>query len=114
VAELVVEGADLVLRLSKWERLGAVSGDLRFPRSAVADVSTCTPAFVGVRGIRIMGTGIPGKVVLGTRWVSGGVREFAAVYGRDPGAVLVDLMEQKYARLVVSAPDPERLAAAIR
>lgn len=61
-----------------------------------------------------MGTGIPRTVALGTRWVSGGTREFDAVYGRDPGAVLVDLVDQRFARLVVSAPDPEAVATAIR
>lgn len=114
MAELVVEGTELVLRMSRWEQLGAFSGDLRFPRSSVAAVTTCTPAFAGVHGWRSMGTGIPGKVVLGTRRVSGGVREFAAVYGRHPGAVLVDLVGQRFARLVVSAPDPDTLAATIR
>jgi hypothetical protein len=114
VAELVAEGADLVLRLSTWERVGAFGGDLRFPRTAIANVTTCTPAFAGVRGLRIMGTGIPRTIALGTRRVSGGIREFVAVYGRDPGSVVVDLVDQRFARLVVSSPNPDALAAAIR
>jgi hypothetical protein len=113
VAELRFEGAELVLRMSRWERLGAMSGDLRFPRSAIAGVTTCTPAFAGVHGWRSMGTGIPGKVVLGGRRVSGGVREFVAVYAKHPGAVLVDLVGERFARVVVSAPDPDMLAATI-
>jgi hypothetical protein len=114
VARLVVEGDELLLHLSRWERIGAVSGDLRFPRSAVTAVTTTSPAFAAVHGIRIMGTGIPGKVALGLRRVSGGNREFVAVYGRDAGSVLVDLAGQRFTRLVVSAPDPQTMAAAVR
>jgi hypothetical protein len=114
VAELVLDGADLVLRMSFWERLGAFSSDLRFPRATVVVVTTCTPAFAGVSGWRSMGTGIPGTVVLGTRRVSGGIREFAAVYGRHPGSVLVDLLDQRFARLVVSAADPQAVVASLR
>jgi hypothetical protein len=114
MAKLVVEGDELVLQLSRWERVGAVSGDLRIPRSAVTSVTTVSPPFEGVRGLRIMGTGIPGKVALGMRRVSGGNREFVAVYGRDAGSVLIDLAGQRYSRIVVSAPDPQTLAAAIR
>jgi len=33
VAKLAVVGTDLVLHLSRWERLGSFGGDLRFPRS---------------------------------------------------------------------------------
>jgi uncharacterized protein len=114
VADLLVDGSDLVLRLTRWEQVGAFSGDLRFPRSSVAAVTTRAPAFDAVRGLRIIGTGIPGRVALGTRRVSGGRREFVAVHGRDPGSVLVDLVGQRFARLVVSAPDPEAVAASIR
>jgi len=77
-------------------------------------VSTYAPAFAAVHGIRIMGTGIPRTVALGTRRVSGGSREFVAVYGRDPGSVVVDLVGQNVDRLVVSSPGPETLAASIR
>jgi hypothetical protein len=116
VAELSVEGSELVLRLSGGEWLGAgLTGrrEMRFPRSSVAGVTTCVPAFSGVHGLRIIGTGIPRTLALGTRWVSGGLREFVVVHGRDPGAVLVDLIGERYARLVVSAADPASVAAAI-
>jgi hypothetical protein len=116
MAELSVDGGDVVLRMTGWERLGSgrAAGELRFPRSSVAGVTTCTPAFDGVRGLRIMGTGVPGTIALGTRRVSGGLREFVVVHGRDPGSVLVDLVDQRYARLVVSVADPEAVAAQLR
>jgi hypothetical protein len=38
VADLVVEGEDLVLHLSRAEKLEAVHGNLRAPRSAVRSV----------------------------------------------------------------------------
>jgi uncharacterized protein len=115
MATLTVEGDRLELRLTTWERLGALHGDLSIPRSIVASVTTCTPAMAAVGGLRIAGTGIPGKVALGTRRRSGGAREFVVVHASDPGAVVLDLIQVGgFSRVVVSAADPESLAASVR
>jgi hypothetical protein len=38
VASLIVEGDELIVRLSGWERMVAFRGDVRMPVAAVRDV----------------------------------------------------------------------------
>jgi hypothetical protein len=112
MAKLVVDGPDLVVRLSPLEKLGAFRGDVRVPLRTVRSVYVEPDPYSALRGIRAPGTGIPGVIALGTRRFPGG-EDFAAVEGGGP-AVRVDLADAKFGRLVVSVPDPERTVAEIR
>ncbi len=60
-----------------------------------------------VRGLRAPGTGVPGRVALGTwrRWHG---KDFVAAYRHDPG-VVIDLVDQPYDRVVISGPTPDWL-----
>lgn len=113
MAKLVVEGPDLVVRLSPLEKLGAFRGDVRVPLRTVRSVYVEPEPYSALRGIRAPGTGIPGVIALGTRRFPGG-EDFAAVQGGGP-AVRVDLADDaKFGRLIVSVPDPESTVAEIR
>ncbi|MGH3780655.1 MAG: hypothetical protein ACRDRO_08515 [Pseudonocardiaceae bacterium] len=74
---------DLVLRLTPWEKVGALHGDLRVPLRAVRMVSVVAEPWNALRGIRAPGTGWPGWIMLGTTWGKFG-KDFAAVYRRRP------------------------------
>jgi hypothetical protein len=114
MATLTRDGDDLVLRLSRWERLGALRGDVRVPSTAVERVQVVADPWRGViRGLRAPGAGLPGVIALGT-WRYRGGKDFVAVRGRGRPAVVVHLRDAPYRRLVVSAGDAERLAASIR
>ena len=78
MAALVVEGNELEVRLSRLEQVGAVSGGLRFPLTAVRSVSVTDRPWSTVRGIRAPGTGFPGLIMLGTTRGSYG-KDFCAV-----------------------------------
>jgi hypothetical protein len=111
MAMLVTENDELVLRLSRWEKLGAFHDDIRVPRSAVQSVSVSPRPFKELRGMRAPGTGWPGLIALGT-WRGSGGRDFVALY-RGKAAVIVVLRDAPYQRLLVSADDAEAVAAAI-
>jgi len=100
MAELRLDGTDLVVRLSALEKLGAVRGDVRVPLRAITTVRVSDEAWSELRGVRAPGTGIPGVISLCTRRGKG-VRDFAAVYGHGP-AVVVDASGADFDRLVVS------------
>jgi hypothetical protein len=109
VAKLGYEGDELVVRLSWLEKLGAFRGDVRVPRSSVRDVRATDQPWSELRGIRAPGTGWPGVIALGTRRGSG-VRDFSAVYGKRPAAV-VELEGAEFDRLVVSVHDVAEVTA---
>ena len=113
MAELIVEGPELVVRLSWLEKLAALRGNVRVPLRAARSASVEPDPWAVLRGTRAPGTGIPGVIAYGIRRFSGGP-DFAAVLGRRP-TVRVDLDEESpFARLVVSVSDAESTAAAIR
>lgn len=109
MAKLEVSGDELVLRLSRWERLGALHGDVRVPRTSVRAVTASDQPWKTLRGLRAPGTGCPGLIMLGTTR-GRGWKDFNAVYRRRP-VVVVDLEGQAFARLVVTTDDAAAVAA---
>jgi hypothetical protein len=108
MAHLEREGEDLVLRLGPWERLGALQrGDVRVPTAAITSARAVESAYREVRGLRIPGTGVPGRLLLGT-WRTRRSKSLIAVRGRGPGCV-IELNEGSFDRWVVSEPLPDGL-----
>jgi hypothetical protein len=113
MAKLIVDGPDLVVRLSPLEKLGALHRDVRVPLRAVRSVEAEPHPWEAVRGVRLAGTGIAGVVVLGTRYFTN-ARDFVALVARRP-AVRVELSDESpYEQLLVSVRDAESSVAAIR
>jgi hypothetical protein len=114
MAELVVEGAELVVRLSGWERAAAIRGDVRVPLAAVSSVALEPDPWDALRGIRSPGTGWPGVIAYGTRRLTGDRPDFSAVLRRRP-TVKVELdPPSEFAQLLVSVADGEATVAAVR
>ncbi len=113
MAELAVEGGELVLRLSRAEKLEGIHADLRVPLSAVTGVEVLDDAhraadIVGVKA----GTRIPRIVEVAT--VVGVDRTiFAAVHRDTPRGVRVSLEGVEQDELIVGCADPEAVAASI-
>lgn len=103
------EGDEVVVRLNDLEKAGAFRGDVRVPASAVRSVRVTERPFRELRGMRAPGTGLPGVIALGT-WRSRGGKDFAAVYRGGP-AVVVELEDTGFRRLIVSAHDAADVAA---
>jgi hypothetical protein len=112
MARLIVDADELVVRLTRWEKAGALHGDVRVPLAGVQDVAVSAQPFGELRGLRAPGTGLPAVIALGT-WRYAGGRDFVALYRRRP-AVIVGLRDARYQRLLVSAEDAGAVAAAIR
>jgi hypothetical protein len=112
MADLRIDGNQLVLHLSAAEKLESVHGDLRAPLSAVRGVEVLDDAHapVGVRaGIKI-GTRIPGVIEVGT--VLGHERRlFAAVHSDTPRGLRVRFEGTGYDEWIVGCADPETVAA---
>ena len=114
MADLRIDGNQLVLHLSAAEKLEGVHGDLRAPLSSVRGVEVLDDAHgpVGVHaGIKI-GTRIPGVIAVGT--VQGRTqRLFAAVHRSTPRGLRVRFEGTDYEQWIVGCADPEAVAAGL-
>jgi hypothetical protein len=112
MAELLVEGAELVLHLSWGEKAGGVHGDLRVPLASVERAEVLADAHEPAdHGVKI-GERLPGVVEVGTI-VGGGKKIFAAVHHDTPRGVRVLLVGAPYDEWVVGCADPEGVIEAL-
>ena len=112
MAELVVEGDELVLHLGRAEKLEAVHGDLRAPRSAVRSVEVLEDAHEPAdHGLKV-GERLPGySEVAVVR--TGGQKLFAVVHHDTPRGVRIDFEGADYDAWIVGSADPEALKASV-
>jgi hypothetical protein len=112
MAELQIDGSELVMHLSTAEKLEGVHSDLRVPLTAVRAIDVLDDAHtpVGIRaGVKI-GTRIPGVIEVGT--VQGLTRRlFAAVHHDTPRGLRVSLDGVSYDEWIVGCADPEAVAS---
>jgi hypothetical protein len=111
MADLIVEGDTLVVRLRKVEKIEAVHGEVVVPLGSVRSVEVLDNALGAVHGIRV-GTGVPGRVAVGT-FTSKAASMFAVVHHDTPRGVRVRLEGAQFDELVVGCEDPEAVAASI-
>jgi hypothetical protein len=112
VGRFDVAGDELILHLSFFERLGGfVHGDARIPLVNVWRARAVESPWEELRGVRSPGIGWPKRIAVGTWRFSGG-KDFVAVHRKGPG-VVVELAGVEFARLVVSTPNAEEVAAEI-
>jgi hypothetical protein len=114
VAELQLEGGELVLHLSVAEKAEAVHGDLRVPLSAVRGVEVLDDAHdwtgIGV-GFKV-GMRVPGVATVAT--VRGhGEKMFIAVHRDTPRGVRVRLAGAPWDEWIVGCADPETVAGTL-
>ncbi|HEV2993822.1 MAG TPA: hypothetical protein VG012_05365 [Acidimicrobiia bacterium] len=112
VAQIVVRERELVVQLSRLEKLGALHADVRVPLSQVVWARVVEHPWSALRGLRLPGTGIPGVVMLGTKRGRFGA-DFAAVY-KDRPAVAVELRDAPFQRLLVTVDDAAAVARSLQ
>ncbi len=112
MANVAIEGNELVVQLSKLEKVGALQGGVRVNLGSVKEARVTQDPFAELRGIRAPGTGFPKVIMLGT--TRGGFgKDFCAVYRGKP-AVLVELAGAEWSRLLVCVEQPEALVERIK
>jgi hypothetical protein len=108
MAELKLEGDELVLHLTAGEKILGAHSNPRAPRSAVTHVEVLSDAHGPAdKGIKV-GERIPGVVEVGTIY-SEGRKMFAAVHRNTPGGIRILFNGTKYDEWVVGCADPAGL-----
>ena len=67
MAKLIIDGRDLVVRLTLGEKILSFHGDIRVRLSAILSVAPDPKPWLGLRGWRMAGFTFPGYKALGTR-----------------------------------------------
>jgi hypothetical protein len=107
MADLVVESAQLSVRLTRWERFGTFQRDFDIPWTDIVYAEAVSDMWPRVRGWRWPGIGIPHVVLIGRMRYRGG-SDFCALAGTKPGIVL-ELRDQPYDRIVATAANAARI-----
>ena len=111
-AQVTVSDGRLTVRLPRWAKVAGLLGDLDVPVTAVAAAQAVPDGPRALRGVRAPGLGVPGGPRIGT-WRSRGVRRWVALQAHAP-ALRLQLRGERYDEVLVTTPDAERLAQALR
>ena len=109
MADLRVDGNDIVVTLNVAEALVALRREVRVPLRYLRMVHVEESPLAGLTPWRLPGLWCPGTLTVGCARFAGG-REFAAAYAGQP-AVVLDADEGSWQRVVVSHRDAAAIAA---
>jgi hypothetical protein len=105
MARVSISGDELIVDVEGLDKLWALKSRLSIPvanvRGATADPGMTKQAFA----VKVAGANVPGVITAGT-FIVDGERVFWDVHDRK-NAVVIELGDEKYARLVVEVDDPE-------
>jgi len=112
--QLELTDSELIVHLGKWEKMMALSANVRVPLQQVRG-ATEDPGFGGAGGlklgVRIPGTHIPFVVAAGT-FLKDGDRQFVFTR-RTLQTIVIELADNEWTRLVIGVPDAHAEAARI-
>jgi len=106
MTQVEVTGSSLKVQILGWDKLWAFKSRIEVPLEHVAGARPWLKEVDGKwRGLRAPGTAWPGVIVAGT-YHGNGEHVFYDVHNFD-NAIVIDLRDEWYARLVVEVADPE-------
>lgn len=111
MAKVHIEGDTLMVEMEGLDKLWALTSKLVIPLANVRGATSDPGIVKDPKGIRASGTHVPGVVAVGTFKLDG-ERIFWNVHDAEK-AVVVELDDERYARLVVEVDDPAATVALI-
>ncbi len=111
-ASLTLVGDTLCIDISGWAKLLALSGGIRIPLAHVVRIRLAgADARDWLSGFKLKGARIPGLIKAGTFRAD---QTTVFWYVRHPEqAVLIELRDEKFAKLIIEVNEPETLVAQI-
>ncbi|MGW2376545.1 hypothetical protein [Kitasatospora sp. NPDC001683] len=111
MAHVSIDGDNLIVEIEGLDKLWALKSRLTIPLAHVRGATTDPGIAKEPKGLRAPGTHVPGVVTAGTFHIDG-ERIFWDV--RDPAkAVVIQLADERYARLVIEVGDPRATVALV-
>ncbi len=105
MARVTIEGGELRVELDGMHKVWALKNSISVPLTHVRGATMASPDTAArPKGVRARGTHIPGVFAGGT-WHTDGEKVFWDV--RDASkAVVIELLDESYARLILDVDDP--------
>ncbi len=115
MAQLEIENDQLILKLTKAEKLEAVHGDLHVSFSQIKDIEIINNALemTDIRTGFKIGMRVPGRASVATV-VRPGHKMFVVVHHDTPRAIRVTLKDNKYDEWIVGLSNPESILATLK
>lgn len=104
MAKVSIDGDSLVVEIEGLDKLWALKSRLIIPLANVRGATADPGIIKDPKGIRAPGAHVPGVITAGTFHIDG-ERVFWDVHDATK-AVVIELTDQRYARLVIEVPDP--------
>ncbi|MER6514950.1 hypothetical protein ACIBK9_35570 [Nonomuraea sp. NPDC050227] len=111
MARISIDGQALVVEIEGLDKLWALKSRLVIPLANVRG-ATADPGIVGdPKGVRAPGAHLPGVITAGTFHLNG-EKVFWDVHDAAK-AVVIELADERYARLVIEVADPRAAVALV-
>lgn len=104
MAQVSIDGTDLIVEIEGMDKLWALQSRLVIPLSNVRGATADPGIGKDPKGLRAPGTHVPGVVTAGT-FHQDGERVFWDVHD-VADAVVIELRDERFARLVIQVADP--------
>lgn len=113
MASILLHTDRLEIKLTAAEKMLARRKDsLVIPRDSIRSVALTDDPWIWVRGVRAPGTAVPLTLAVG-QWKFHGGKDFLVLKGSRP-AVVIDLIDEEFRRVLVSTRKGIELIAALR
>ena len=113
MTRMTVSDGNLIVEVEGWDKLWSLKSQLVIPMNHVFRVyADSSIAENWWKGLRVAGTHVPGVIAAGTfyhhgEWV------FLDMH-RPERAVVIDLRDERYKKLIIEVPDPAEAVARIQ
>lgn len=111
MALISVDGDNLVVEIEGMDKLWSLKSRLTIPLANVRGATADPGIAAEPKGVRAPGTNVPGVITAGT-FHQDGERVFWNVH-HAARAIVIQLADERYARLVVEVADPAATVALI-
>ena len=112
MAVVRLDGDDVVIELTAFEKAESLHGDVRVPRSSVRAAAVVDDPVAQVKGMKVVGARVSGHFAIGT-FASTAGKTFAVVHHGEPHGVRLDLVGTIYDLVVVGCEDPQGIVASL-
>lgn len=107
--KLELRDDELVIRLTFWQKIWALHGDVHIPATSIRGAAVADEKWVRTLGFRVPGTALPWLIIAGT-YIRPKDSAFVYWTRRNPSVLQLNLSGRPYNRVFLGVDDAAALA----